>query len=113
MIQDCQNKYIPNYKKACCLKHLIILNNISEINLLDHKFGKFLLKTLNYYYKEKSDKLSNEINLDNSLKFLNIITKYISHYYFLDKIAFAKFLCKFGIKFTDSNLYKEHPYMTL
>ena len=109
MIQDCQNKYIPNYKKACCLKHLIILNNISEINLLDHKFGKFLLKTLNYYYKEKSDKLSNEINLDNSLKFLNIITKYISHYYFLEKLAFSKFLCKFGIKFTDTSLFREHP----
>ena len=109
MNQDCQNKYIPNYKKACCLKHLIILNNISEINLLDHKYGKFLLKTLNYYYKEKSEKLSNEINLDNCLKFLNIITKYISHYYFLEKLAFAKFLCKFGIKFTDSSLFREHP----
>ena len=113
MNQDCQNKYIPNYKKACCLKHLIILNNISEINLLDHKYGKFLLKTLNHYYKEKSENLSNEINLDNSLKFLNIITKYISHYYFLDKIAFAKFLCKFGIKFTDSSLFREHPDMII
>ena len=113
MIQDCQNKFIPNYKKTCCLKHLIILNNISEINLLDHKYGKFLLKTLNHYYKEKSENLSNEINLDNSLKFLNIITKYISHYYFLDKIAFAKFLCKFGIKFTDSSLFREHPDMII
>ena len=54
-----------------------------------------------------------EINLENSVKFLNTITKYISHYYFIEKLAFSKFICECGIKFTDSNLYKEHPYMTL
>ena len=113
MIQDCQKQYLPNFKRSCCLKHLIILNSISEINLLEHKYGKFLLKTLNNLYKEKSEKLFIEINLENSVKFLNIITKYISHYYFLEKLAFSKFLCKFGIKFTDSSLYREHPDMIL
>ena len=54
-----------------------------------------------------------EINLENSVKFLNTITKYISHYYFIEKLAFSKFIYECGIKFTDSNLYKEHPYMTL
>ena len=113
MIQDCQKQYLPNFKRSCCLKHLIILNSVSEINLLEHNYGKFLLKTLNNLYKEKSEKLFIEINLENSVKFLNIITKYISHYYFLEKLAFSKFLCKFGIKFTDSSLYREHPDMIL
>ena len=75
--------------------------------------GKFLLKTLNNLQKEKSEKLFIEINLENSVKFLKTITKYISHYYFIEKLAFSKFICECGIKFTDSNLYKEHPYMTL
>ncbi len=109
MQQDCQKEYIPNYNNLCCLKHLIILNNLSEMRLLDSTFGKFLIKNLNNFDKNNKLILSKEINLENSINFLNILSKYISHYYFLGKNTFSKFLCKIAFKFSENLIFREHP----
>ena len=109
MQQDCQKEYIPNYNNLCCLKHLIILNNLSEMRLLDSTFGKFLIKNLNNIDKNNKLILSKEINLENSINFLNILSKYISHYYFLGKNTFSKFLCKIAFKFSENLIFREHP----
>ena len=109
MQQDCQKDYKPNFINLCCLKHLIILNSLSEMRLLDSTFGKFLIKNLNNLDKNNKLTLTKEINLENSIQFLNILSKYISHYYFLGKSTFSKFLCKVAFKFAENLIFREHP----
>lgn len=57
MIENCHHeKDIElNFKNVpCCLKHLLIMNKISEEYLLSDKFGKFILRTFkNIFEKEK------------------------------------------------------------
>ena len=78
MQQDCQKDYKPNFINLCCLKHLIILNSLSEMRLLDSTFGKFLIKNLNNLDKNNKLTLTKEINLEN----FNTIFEYFIEIYF-------------------------------
>ena len=53
MIENCHHeKDIElNFKNVpCCLKHLLIMNKISEEYLLSDKFGKFILIKSNVFF---------------------------------------------------------------
>ena len=86
MIENCHHeKNIElNFKnEPCCLKHLLIMNNISEECLLSDKFGKYILRTFkNIFEKEKTFIRcnNNKINIDILSDFSLMISKHMSHY---------------------------------
>ena len=110
MLENCHQDYnieINFNKVPCCLNHLLIMNKMSDEYLLSHEFGKFLLKILkNLFEKEKNIiKNNNKLNENICKDFILMISKYMSHFYFTNKINFAKYLCK--ILF---NLYIKQGY---
>ena len=109
MIENCHHeKDIElNFKNVpCCLKHLIIMNKISEEYLLSDKFGKFILRTFkNIFEKEKIFiKCNSKINNNFLSEFLSMISKYMSHYYFNNKTNLAKYLCKIAFNYYSQEL---------
>ena len=109
MIENCHHeKDIElNFKNVpCCLKHLLIMNKISEEYLLSDKFGKFVLRTFkNIFEKEKIFiKCNSKINNNFLSEFLSMISKYMSHYYFNNKTNLAKYLCKIAFNYYSQEL---------
>jgi hypothetical protein len=82
MINDCdKTPSLPSYTKSCCMKHLLMLNEHAESQLLLQKYSTFLLKTLNHYYKLNQIYFDG-FKLDVMKMFLEIISKYSAKYYF-------------------------------
>jgi len=55
MIENCHqdNMIELNFNNLpCCIKHLLIMNKISEEYLLSYEFGKYLLKILKIFLKK-------------------------------------------------------------
>ena len=110
MIENCHHeKNIElNFKnEPCCLKHLLIMNNISEECLLSDKFGKYILRTFkNIFEKEKNFIRcnNNKINIDILSDFSLMISKHMSHYYFINKTKLAKYLCKILFNYYNQEL---------
>jgi len=109
MIENCHHeKNIElNFKnEPCCLKHLLIMNNISEECLLSDKFGKYILRTFkNIFEKEKTFiRCNNKINIDILSEFSLMISKHMSHYYFINKTKLAKYLCKILFNYYNQEL---------
>ena len=96
MIENCHHeKSIElNFKiEPCCLKHLLIMNQISEEYLLSDKFGKYILRTFkNIFDKEntfiKCNSKTNNILLS---EFFSMISKHMSRFYFIEKTNLAKY----------------------
>lgn len=82
---DCGEIHKPEYTKACCIRFLIEMTEISTNSNLFHKFANVFLTNINH---------SNKINLlkfesykfDILSAFLSSLTKLISHYYFISKL---------------------------
>ena len=109
MIENCHHeKNIEfNFKnEPCCLKHLLIMNNISEEYLLSDKFGKYILRTFkNIFEKEKTFiKCNNKINNDILSDFSLMISKHMSRFYFINKTNLAKYLCKILFNYYNQEL---------
>ena len=91
MIENCHHeKNIElNFKnEPCCLKHLLIMNNISEDCLLSDKFGKYILRTFKCIFEKEKTFIkcnNNKINIDILSDFSLMISKHMSHYYFINK----------------------------
>lgn len=85
MKTDCGNIHKPDYSKACCIKFLIEMNELSQNCTLYHKFAKLFLRTLNHSNKNNSLNFEN-FKFDILSSFLDILTKNISHYYFLSNL---------------------------
>jgi len=88
MKSDCGNIHKPDYSKSCCIRFLIEMNELSNNCTLYHKFSKLLLLTLNHADKNNSLNFDGfKIDILNS--FLDILTKNISHFYFLSIYHFS------------------------
>lgn len=87
MKTDCGSIHKPDYSKACCIKFLIEMNQASQNNTLYHKFAKLFLMTLNHSNKNNS-LIFDSYKLDFLNSFLDVLTKNISHYFFLSKKIF-------------------------
>ena len=99
MIENCHQDNMTelNFNNLpCCIKHLLIMNKMSEEYLLSYEFGKYLLKILkNIFEKNKRIIKSNTKINDNIFKdFCLMISKNMSHLYFINKTKVAKYLCK-------------------
>ena len=109
MIENCHHeKSIElNFKiEPCCLKHLLIMNQISEEYLLSDKFGKYILRTFkNIFDKEntfiKCNSKTNNILLS---EFFSVISKHMSRFYFIEKTNLAKYLCKIAFNYYSQDL---------
>ena len=113
MIENCHHeKDIElNFKnEPCCLKHLLIINNISEEYLLTDKFGKYILRTFKNIYEKENIfiKCNNKTNNNLLSEFLSMISKHMSRFYFINKTNLAKYLCKIAFNYysQDSNNFK-------
>ena len=89
MLTDCGNIHKPDYSKACCIKFLLEMSELSENCTLYHKFAKLFLKALNHLNKINTFNFES-YKFDFLNSFLNVLTKNISHYYFLSKLFFLK-----------------------
>ena len=99
MIENCHQDNLTelNFNNIpCCIKHLLIMNKISEEYLLSYEFGKYLLKLFkNIFAKNKRIIKSNTRINDNIFKdFCLMISKNMAHLYFINKTNLAKYLCK-------------------
>ena len=115
---------IQNYNKvSCCISHLLNLYDISNNNLLTNKFGIYLLKTCNHFYKKKKffnqesfyllQSPSNNlgITIEMIYKLIEIITKYSSYYYSNNKHDYAKLLISSGIEIINQSPFKNEKKM--
>ena len=84
MKTDCGGTHKPEYNKACCIRFLIEMSEISSNSNLFHKFANVFLTNINH--SNKSNLLNFEsYKFDILSGFLNALTKLICHYYFLCK----------------------------
>ena len=88
MIENCHHeKNIElNFQTIpCCLKHLLIMNHISEEYLITEKFGKYILRIFkNIFDKEKIFiKFNTKANNNFINEFFSMITKYMCYFYFI------------------------------
>jgi hypothetical protein len=105
---ECGKKHLINYKESCCVKHLIEMNFHAEAQTLTHKYSKLLFLTLNHFYKLSQLNFEN-MKLDTARIFLEIMSKHISHFYFLNKFEYSKILIKIALKASEETLFREHP----
>ncbi len=81
-----------------------MLGDICDNYLLTYEYGKYLIKICketieknNFIFKDKT------ISLVNSTKFISLISKYISNFYFQNKAGMGKYLCKVAFSFYAKN----------
>lgn len=108
MLQHCNRIHTENYNESCCLQHLIEMNEYAELKTLHDRYARLLMKTLNHSYKLNEISFR-QLNLTYVRSFLDIMTKYIAHFYFLNKFDYSKLLVKIALKATDDTPYKDHP----
>lgn len=83
---DCKKNHLyENYEESCCVKHLVMMSDFAENQMMIQKYAKLLMKTLNHNFK------LNLINYENMkfdiLKlFLEVLSKYIAFFYSASKI---------------------------
>ena len=104
MIENChheKNIELNFNNEPCCIKHLLIMNNISQEYLVSDKFGKYILRIFrNIFEKEKTFiKCNNKVNNDILIEFFSMISKYMSRFYFINKTNLAKYLCKIAFNY--------------
>ena len=104
MIENCHheiNVELNFNNTPCCLKHLLIMNHISEEYLLSEKFSKYILRTFkNIFEKEKTFiKSCNKSNNNIFNDFFSMISKHMSHFYFINKTNLSKYLCKIAFNY--------------
>jgi len=105
---DCGAIHKPEYSKACCIRFLIEMTEISTNSNLFHKFANVFLTNINH--SNKNNLLSFEAyKFDVLSAFLNSLTKLITHYYFICKFDYAKTVAKIAIRACIETTYWEHP----
>ncbi len=104
---DCKQTYHPNYEEACCLKHLIITSEYSEIQMMDARYSKLFFKTLNHNFKLNEIKYE-KIGFDLLKLFLEVLSKYISFFFQANKTEYAKILIKIALNACTISDYSEH-----
>ena len=109
---------IQNYLKiSCCIEYIIDLYEISNNNLLTNKYGIFLIRTFNHYYKQKKTFFNEDsfshlqlnkigITVEMISKLIEIISKYSSYYYSNNKHDYAKLLITSGIEIINQSPFK-------
>ena len=81
---DCGAVHVPEYSKACCIRFIIEMTEISSNTNLFHKFANVFLTNINH--SNKSNLLNFEgYKFDILSAFLNSLIKLITHYYFISK----------------------------
>lgn len=105
---ECGKKHQISYKESCCLKHLIEMNFHAEAQTLTHKYCKLLFLTLNHFHK-LNQLCFEALKLDAARILLEILSKHISHFYFLNKFEYSKVLIKIALKAGEETLFREHP----
>jgi hypothetical protein len=80
MLFECDNYQNINYQRCCCLKHLVLLNEIAENQMMQQRYSILLLRTVNTLYKQ-GIMPNNTINIDWIKSFLDLITKYSSLFF--------------------------------
>jgi hypothetical protein len=82
MKTDCGSIHKPDYTKACCIKFLVEMSEISQNCHLYYKFANLFLTHINHSNKNNLLNFEN-YKIDVLCGFLNALTKIVSHYYYL------------------------------
>ena len=109
MIDNChheKNIELNFQEQPCCLKHLLIMNHISEEYLLSEKFGKFILRTFKNIFEKEKTFFKNNTKTNNEIlsEFFLMISKHMSHFYFINKTNLAKYLCKIAFNYYNQEI---------
>ena len=109
MIENCHHEINVELNfniTPCCLKHLLIMNHISEEYLLSDKFSKYILRSFkNIFEKDKTFiKSNNKPNNNIFNDFFSMVSKHMSHFYFINKTNLAKYLCKIAFNYFTQEL---------
>ena len=112
MKNECGKIHFPSFSKTCCLRHLLEMSNFSQKQTLTKKYTKLLLLTLNHSHKENLFNFS-EIKLDLLIFFLDVICKYMGHFYMVQKYEYTKLLGIIATKALKETDYKQHPEIIL
>ena len=82
MKNECNKLHEPNYTQTCCLRHLLEMAKYAEMQTKIKKYSKLLLITLNHAYRDNAFNFK-QLKLDLLLNLLEVISKYISHFYMI------------------------------
>ena len=91
MKNECGKYHYPSFSKTCCLRHLLEMSHYAQKLTLTKKYSKLLLTTLNHVYKEKAFNFA-EMKLDLLLLLLDVISKFMGHFYMVQKYEYSKLL---------------------
>ena len=103
---------------ACCLFLLIEKYDQSFANLSQKDFAGFLLRTLNYYLKDKNYKIKSEndlflkeeeISLKMFSKFLDILLHYSCIFIKHNKAEYSKLFLSIGIDIINKSKFSSEP----
>ena len=110
MLENCLQDFsveLDFNKIPCCIDHLLIMDKMSEEYLLSYEFGKFLLKALKSIFEKEKTLIKYNTKLSENIykELILMISKYMSHFYFTNKLKCAKYICKIIF-----NLYNSQDY---
>ena len=108
MKNECGKYHYPSFSKTCCLRHLLEMSHYAQKLTLTKKYSKLLLTTLNHVYKEKAFNFA-EMKLDLLLLLLDVISKFMGHFYMVQKYEYSKLLGIIATKALKETDYKQHP----
>ena len=108
MKNECNKLHEPSYTKTCCLRHLLEMSKYAEMQTKIKKYSKLLLITLNHAYRDNSFNFK-QLKLEILLFLLEVISKYISHFYMIKKYHYSKLLGLVAHKAFEQTAFKTNP----
>jgi hypothetical protein len=103
MLNECEKEH----SNGCCLFNLLIMSEQYSNQMIENKYATILLRTLNHHYNNKTLNLE-DMRLELLLYFLDVINKYSSHYFFNNRLNYAKLLLRIALGALEVSRYKDN-----
>ena len=108
MKNECGQIHSPNYLTTCCIRHLLEMSKYAEMQTQTKKYSKLLLTTLNHAYKENTIAFKS-MKLDLIKLLLEVLSKYISHFFINKRYDYSKLLALIATKAIKETAFKDNP----
>jgi hypothetical protein len=105
---ECERHHLVNYDKTCCIKHLLMMSELAENQMMNIKYSNLLIKSLSTMLKNNAIDYET-MKLDLIKLLLEVSSKFISYFFMENKFNYAKSLVKICMNACNRNALRDHP----
>lgn len=109
---ECERHHEIDYEKTCCIKHLLMMSECAENQMMILTYSNFLIKSLSTLLKNEAIDYEN-MKLDLIKLLLEVSSKFICYFFMQNKFIFAKSLIKICLNACNRNAFRDHPEITI